>query len=239
MKYLILLYGDEAGGAEPGTPAFDAELAEYEAFDGLAGDAIVGGEALEPVATTRTVRHDDGAVQVTDGPFTETVEVLGGFYVLEAPTLDDMIELARQLPTVKDGTVEVRPLVEWVEGPGFGKPVEGRRVLVTIHGPETDQEILGTAGWEAGVTEHARFGEAAGSHLLAAAAVHPTTTATTLRRREGELLVTDGPFSETTEIVGGLYVLGGTDDELIDLARRVPVTDGGWVEVRPIMELDG
>lgn len=237
MKYLVLLYGDEATGSEPGTQEFDAELAQYGAFESLAGDAIVAGEALEPAATTRTVRHDGGAVQVTDGPFTETVEVLGGFYVLEAPTLDDLLELARQIPAVDNGTVEARPIVEWVEGPGSGQPVKGHRALVTIHGPETDEETPGTAGWEAGVAQHAGFGKSAGPHLLAAAAVHPTTTATTLRRRDGELLVTDGPFPETTEVVGGFYMLGGTDEEIIDLAGAVPVPDGGWIEVRPIMEL--
>lgn len=249
MRYLVLLYDDEANGAEPGTPAFDAELAAFRAFEKLADETIVGGEALEPVATARTIRHDGGVVDVTDGPFAETAEILGGFYVLESPTLDDTIELVRHIPTVDSGTIEVRPLVEWVEGPGSGEPVTGgsgqaagdgrRRALVTIHGPETDEELPGTLGWEAGVAEHGRFGESAGRNLLTAAAVHPSSTATTVARRDGELLVTDGPFAETIEIVGGLYILGGTDEEIMDLARAVPTPEGGWLEVRPILELDG
>lgn len=244
MNYLVLLYADEADMPEPGTDEFDADMKGYDAFGELAGDAIVGGEALEPVATTRTVRHDDGVVQVTDGPFTETTEVLGGLFVLEAPTLDDTIELARYIPAVNQGAIEIRPMLQWhqAEGPsGEDHTVEakGQRALVTLHGPETEAEQPGSPGWDAGAAEHAAFAEAAGDHLLASGAVHPSTTATTLRQRDGELQVTDGPVTEANKLVGGCYLLGYGDEEILRLARRVPLAPGGWAEVRPIMEIDG
>src|SRR5690348_15803069 len=110
MEYLVLLYDEEANGAQPGTPEWDVDMASYLAFGELAGDAIRGGEALEPVATSRTIRHDGAQVLVSDGPFAETTEVLGGYYVLDVPTLDDAIELVRNLPSVSTGSIEIRPI---------------------------------------------------------------------------------------------------------------------------------
>jgi len=239
MRYLVLLYGNETEMPEPGTPEFDADLAAYGAFDELAGDAVVGGEALHGNAACRTVRHDGAAVRVTDGPFAETVEGLGGFYVLEAPTLDDAIELVRHIPAVNDGGIEIRPLVQWFDQSAEAPPAPGAtRYFATIHGPETKADHPDTPAWDAGAAEHQRFVAEAAGAVLGGGAVQPVATATTVRVRDGELLVTDGPFSETTEIVGGYYVLRAPADEAAAVAAGIPVNDGGAVELRPIMELD-
>jgi hypothetical protein len=239
MRYLVLLYGDERLAPAEDTPEWDADMAGYLAFGELAGEAIVAGEALHGNASCRTIRHDGAAVRVTTGPFAETVEGLGGFYVLDAPTLDDLIELVCHIPAVNDGGIEVRPMVEWVDR-GARPPAEDEaRYLATIHGPETRAEEPGSPGWEAGAAEHGRFGEAAGEALRAAGAVHPTTTASTVRVRDGEVLVTDGPYAEAMEVVGGFYVLQGEHAAVADLAVRIPVPEGGAVELRPIMELGG
>jgi hypothetical protein len=245
MEYLVLLYGDEAGSPSPGTPEWDEDMVGFDAFGELAGEHIVGGEALESATTTITIRPGDGGPVVTNGPFAETTEVLGGFFVLDAPTLDDAIELARQIPTASheqsNGAIEIRPLVTW-----FDRIAElpdesaAQRYLVTIHGEETEAEEPGSDRWEAGAAEHGAFAEGAAAHLVAGGAVHPSHTATTIRVRDGELLVTDGPFAEATEIVGGLYVIRATThEEAIEVAGRVPLPPDGGVEVRPIMELDG
>lgn len=241
MRYLVLLYGDESAMPEPGTPEFDADLAGYEAFDKLAGEAIVGGEALHDNTMCRTVRHDGGTVRVTDGPFAETVEGMGGLYVLEAPTLDDVIELTRNIPAVKDGAAEIRPMVEWNDHSGERGPLpEGSaRYLATIHGPSTEADVPGTAGWDEGEAKHARFVADAGDAVVAGGAVQPSSTASTVRVRDGELLVTDGPYAESMEVVGGFYVLRGPADEVEKVASRIPVNDGGAVTLRPIMELGG
>lgn len=241
MRYLVLLYGDEALDPTPGTPEFDADMEGYVAFSELAGDAIVGGEALQPSKTARTVRHGDGEVRVTDGPFAEVVEALGGFYVLDAPTLDDAAELARHIPAVASGAAEIRPMVEWTDladerGP---TPAGAARYMATIHGHEDGGETPDTMAWEEGAQAHGRFAEAAGDAIVAGAAVHPTTTATTVRVRDGELLVSDGPFSEVVEVVGGFYVLRGTPTEVDAVGSLVPVGPAGAVELRPIMELGG
>ena len=240
MRYLTLLYDDEANGNEPGTPGFDAEVAGYMRFGEIAGEAIVAGEALEPAPTVRTVRPGASAATVTAGPFAETTEVLGGFYVLDADSLDDVIELARQIPAALTGAVEIRPLVQWVEATGDrASGGDERRWLCTIHGPETAGDDPADPAWAEGAAAHARFGERAGGALLAGAAVHTTQSATTIRVRDGELLVSDGPCAEGIEVVGGLYLLAGDEQGVAELAGHIPTNEGGAVEVRPIMEFDG
>jgi hypothetical protein len=241
VEYLVLLYDDEANGAEPGTPEWDADMEGFAAFSELAASAIRGGEALDAVRTCRTVRHTGGEVQVTNGPFAETTEVLGGYFVLEAPSLDDAIELARRIPTATTGAIEVRPVVQQFDVSAERPPVpEGSaRYLATLHGPSEEEPDPGTPAWDAGAAEHARFAESVGDALRAGGAVQPASTATTLRVRDGELLVTDGPFAEGTEMTGGFYVLAGTPEQSVAVAAQIPVNPHGWVEVRPVVEIDG
>ena len=237
MLYLALLGGDEALGPEPGTPEWDADMAGYLRFDEIAGDAIVAGEALRPSSAATTVRRgEDGEPLVTTGPFAETAEALGGFYVLEAATLDDAIELARDIPAAAGGAVALRPRVMW-QGPE-GDAAAGERHLALIYGEEGAADVPGTPAWDEGAAEHGRFLEEAGDRVLAGGAVHPLDTATTVRVRDGELLVTHGPFSEAAEVVGGVYVIATpTADQAVAVASTIPVGAGGAVEVRPILEL--
>jgi hypothetical protein len=112
MKYLALLYGDESAPEQ--TPeAFEAMMAGYHAFDAhtAAEGSFVAGEALQPTASAKTVRIRDGERIVTDGPFAETREALGGFYLLECRDLEHAIELAARIPAAKDGCVEIRPIL--------------------------------------------------------------------------------------------------------------------------------
>jgi hypothetical protein len=240
MQYLVLLYDDEKTAPQPGTPEWDADMERFAAFSELAQDAIQGGEALWDTTTARTVRHVDGSVRVTNGPFTEATEVLGGYFVLDVPSLDDAIELARNIPTATTGAIEIRPMVMQFTNPG-GRPVAqgAARYLATIHGPSGEEPEPGTAVWDEGAAKHRRFGDAAGELLLGGGAVHPASSATTIRVRDGELLVSDGPFAETTEMTGGYYVVCGGLEETAAAAGQIPVNASGWVELRPIMELDG
>lgn len=240
MRYLVLLYGDESLNPMPGTPEFDADMAGYMAFDEVAGGAIVAGEALNENAVCRTVRHDGGKVRITDGPFAETVEGLGGVYVIDAPTLDDMIELARHIPAVNTGGIELRPIVEWFDRTSeVGDGPEGAtRYFATIQGPQGPADQPGSPEWDAGAAEHGKFAAEAGDVVLAGGAVQPPSTATTVRVRDGELLVTDGPYAEGMEVVGGFYVLRGLADVVADVAAKVPVNEGGAVELRPVIDMD-
>ena len=108
MKYLLLIYEQEKR-FESG---FDkVEMAEYGAFGKEFESAIIGGHALKPTNTATTVRVREGKRLTTDGPFAETKEQLGGYYLVEAPDLDAAIHIAAKIPGVRYGSIEVRPLM--------------------------------------------------------------------------------------------------------------------------------
>jgi hypothetical protein len=112
MKYLLMIYGNEAEiGATMKEGDVEAEMAAYYAFGAKAGDRVVATEALHPTNTATTVRVRDGKTLTTDGPFAETKEQLGGFYLLDCKDLDEAIELAAQIPGAKRGSIEIRPCV--------------------------------------------------------------------------------------------------------------------------------
>lgn len=235
MQYLTLLYDDPSTMTGPGDPAFDEDMAGFDRFGEIAADAIVGGEALESPDLAVTLRHGDD-VALTDGPFAETTEVLGGYFVLEADDLDAVVELARQIPTARTGGIELRPMVQWDDRSSTAP--EAPRWMCTIHGPGTNEDDPDRAEWTVGAEAHGAFTELAGDALVAAGALHPTTSATTLRERDGELALGDGPFAEANELVGGFYVLAGERDDVLALARRLPVHPDGGVEVRPVIVFD-
>ena len=114
MKYLALIYSTEGSGPEYGTPEFGAYMGAYQKLNGTYTDegVMLGGEALEPVNTATSVRVRDGQVETMDGPFAETKEQLGGFYMLDCPDLDAAIRYAAMIPTAAHGTVEIRPIME-------------------------------------------------------------------------------------------------------------------------------
>jgi hypothetical protein len=115
MKYLCLIY-DEAKKMESMSKSEgDAFMAEYFAFtNGIKQSGhYIGGEALQPVQTATSVRVRNGKVSTTDGPFAETKEQLGGFYLINAANLDDAIQVAAKIPSARLGTIEVRPVVDF------------------------------------------------------------------------------------------------------------------------------
>jgi hypothetical protein len=114
MRYLLLIYGPDFDPAAIPPEAMEAENAAYEVFTREVRDRGVmeGGEALEPIRTATTVRVRDGKTLVTDGPFAETKEVLGGFYLLNVKDLDEALELAAKIPAAARGSIEVRPILE-------------------------------------------------------------------------------------------------------------------------------
>ena len=114
MKYLCLIYSDESQW--PKLPQAETEqmLREYGAF----GESIkqtghyIRGERLRPTADATTLRRRNGELSTTDGPFAETKEQLGGFYLIEAKDLNDAIQVGSQIPGVRFGSIEVRPIWE-------------------------------------------------------------------------------------------------------------------------------
>ena len=115
MRYLLLIYDDAAAFAQTSDEDTQAEIAEYMAFtEAITAEGIMrGGEALQPPATATTVRMRDGETLLSDGPFAETHEQLGGFYMVECDTLDQAIGAAKRIPGVRYGSIEVRPIMDF------------------------------------------------------------------------------------------------------------------------------
>jgi hypothetical protein len=115
MRYLCLIYDDERKLAGMSATESDAFMKAYFAFS----DAIrqsghyLAGEALQSVQTATTVRLRNGTLSTTDGPFAETKEQLGGFYMIEARDLNDALQVASRIPSARLGSIEVRPIMEF------------------------------------------------------------------------------------------------------------------------------
>jgi hypothetical protein len=121
MRYALLIVGPETANPSPERPApeLEAEITQaYLDYTRMLRDrgAFLGGEALQPNPTATTVRVEDGETVVTDGPFIEAKEALGGFYIVEARDLDEALELAAACPGAKWGAVEVRPVMDFAPG---------------------------------------------------------------------------------------------------------------------------
>ena len=114
MQYLLLIYSNEADEPRPGTPEGDAHLSAYMKFseEVRQKNLMLGGNALESVSTATTVRVRDGKTQTTDGPFAETKEQFGGYYLIDVDNLDEAIRWASEIPSATAGSVEVRPVWE-------------------------------------------------------------------------------------------------------------------------------
>ena len=115
MRYLLLLYGDESQWADALPEDIQREMDAYAAFDAeiTKSGAFVAGEALEATNAATTLRLRDGEPVLSDGPFAETREQLGGFYVLECRDLDEAVGWAKKVPSVGGGAVEIRPVMNY------------------------------------------------------------------------------------------------------------------------------
>ena len=109
MQYLLLIYDDEKRWAQGGYDK--GELGEYREFGKEFAAAIKGGNALQPTSTAATVRVRNGKRLTTDGPFAETKEQLGGYYLVEAASRDEAIGIAAKIPGARFGSIEVRPIM--------------------------------------------------------------------------------------------------------------------------------
>jgi len=114
MKYLCLIYSDEAAWDAMPKAEVDTMMREFGAFTESIKKSgqWLAGHRLQDVATATTIRVRNGKMSTTDGPFAETKERLGGFYMIEAKDLNDAIQVASRIPSVRIGSIEVRPIAE-------------------------------------------------------------------------------------------------------------------------------
>ena len=114
MRYALLIYANEQAWASQTEDESQVQFQEYMAFtkDIVDRGMQQAGEALQPTSTATTVRVKDGETVTTDGPFAETKEQLGGFYIVECKDLDEAIEVAAKIPDARGGSIEVRPVLD-------------------------------------------------------------------------------------------------------------------------------
>ena len=240
MRYMMLIYTDEKKDIPYGTPEWDQLMVEYRAFGREASrrNAIVAGDPLQSVETATTLRQQDGKTVMLDGPFAETKEQLGGFYILECKDKAEALELAAMIPSARHGSIEVRQLFGH-EGRTFDPPRQ-KRYIALIYGQEALFRKPEDPVLAASMSEHTKLtadtvqsGEyVAGDQLI------PTKEAVTVRVRDGKTIHTDGPFAETKEQLGGFYIFNTSDlDRAIELTRRIPMDETGCLEVRPIQDV--
>jgi hypothetical protein len=115
MQYMCLIYDDENTWDNLPEDERDAVFADYGSFtEAIKGSGnYVAGDALQPTSTATTVRIRDGKTMITDGPFAETKEQLGGYYLVEAKDVDEALKIAERIPSARYGSIEVRPVVVW------------------------------------------------------------------------------------------------------------------------------
>jgi hypothetical protein len=113
VQYMLLIYGSETAWESRTDDERAAMYEEYHALDRELRElrAFVSSQELRPTETATSVRVRDGETLVTDGPFAETREALGGYYVIEAASIDEAIEWAAKIPSAREGTIEIRPVV--------------------------------------------------------------------------------------------------------------------------------
>jgi len=226
MQYFALLISRER---ERTPDERAAEMAAYQAFHAKAASAIRGGDALAPAATAVRITGGPDAPIITDGPFPEGAEVAGGYYVFEAENLDEALALARDIPAAEHGAAELWPLLNPLE-PSRG--LTGNDWIALLLEPPASAHPPFTPEWEAVAARHGEFSSAAGDHVLGGAALHDRSTATTVRVRDGEIVITDGPYAEGAEVATGVYLLGAADrDEAVKIASTIPASA---VEVRQL-----
>jgi hypothetical protein len=244
MKYLMLMYAAE--NCYSGDERRECMIESLGICDELtAKGKYLAASPLHSVSTAATVRVRDGRTLVTDGPFAETTEQLGGYYLLDLADLDEAIGVASRIPPAKKGTVEIRPVFQLDCLPPsrptpFGGDPAGTPYMLLCYDDEDAWRVAGDDVKRAAMAEAAEMCHelAAAGRYVSASPLHTADTATCVRVRDGKRVVTDGPFAETTEVLGGFYViLADSRDAALRVAARHPGVRVGAVEVRPLFDL--
>ena len=235
MKYMLFICTDPE--AEPYTPEGD-NIREWVAEMDASGRRETGNR-LRPPEDAVTVRVRQGEKFVTDGPFAETKEWIAGYDVIECADLDDAIRCASQHPMARFGRVEIRPY--WSLDPGAAPTTPagkapGRQSLF-FQFVCTDPEAEPYAADQDNIGEWVKEMQDRGV-LVTGNRLRPVEDATLVRVRNGQVLVSDGPFAETKEWIAGYGVLACRDkDEALDVSARHPMARFGRIEVRPFWPL--
>lgn len=238
MEYLMLVRVDPEGEPDDATDGTVTPIEEWVEEGDSRGMRVIG-ERLRPPQTAKLVKRRGGEVIVSDGPFAETREWIAGFDLLRGER-DEVIEYVSRHPMATGGRIELREIWPFEEGPGAQEETIG--LEVRERGPFTVLQLVcdvpGGEQW--GPWADAEFAtwfaeQERDRYVAAGARLRPVAEATLIRRRGGELLVTDGPYAEAREFVSGFDVLSFvTLDQAVDYASRHPMTRMGAIELREV-----
>ncbi len=246
MKYMLLIYGAEDCWTEDERTA--CMLESMKICDELeAQGKWIASSPLHSVTTATCVRVRNGKPLITDGPFAETTEQLGGYYIIDVADRDEVIAIAGSLPPATKGTVEIRPLLP-LPAP-LSLPVRQERQQTANAAVEHIDYILLMYAEEGAwpPEEHApALAESveichqlhAKGQFVSAAPLQSPETAVCVRIRNGNRVVVDGPFAETKEQLGGYFLIRVANlDEAMAIASRIPGSRRGIAEIRPLYPL--
>jgi hypothetical protein len=255
MKFAFLGYGVEQNSVAKSENQRQAMMEDCFAYDTKLqndGHMVNDGAALQPSRTAKTVRWQNGKVLVTDGPFTETKEQLGGLGVLEARDMSHAVELLLKHPGLKYGaTFEIRPInEETLERQATslakwrGNVPAGSTEMVKFASlgyiNETGSAFKSTSEYDVMMKQCVAFDEerVKNGQWLSGIGLQSARTAKTLRAKAGKVIVTDGPFTKTKEYLGVVVVLALKDlNEAVTLLSKHPALPFGVaMEIRPINE---
>ena len=241
MQYILLIHAAESRfSAAP--KAMMQAYGDYtrELFaTGRAGDCA----ALEGTQTATSVRVREGRREVKDGPFAETREQLGGYYIVNAETEAEALDWAAKIPGAKGGTIEVRPVMQTPSATPIAgatlDPSTHKQYILLIYEAEA---VWGARSEADRGAMYARYGALnkdirASGHFIAGQPLEKANRAKSLSVVGEARTVRDGPFAETREQLGGYYRVWAKDlDEAIAIAARIPSSESGTIEVRPVRD---
>jgi hypothetical protein len=256
MKFAFLGYSSEQFWNTMSKSEQDAMLDSCFTYDSklLREGLMIGdGVPLRPARAATTLRWQTGTVVVTDGPFAETKEILGGLGVLEARDMTHAVELLSQHPGLQYGaTFEIRPINDEAyqrQAASMAK-WRGNPPVTDVKGVRfASLGYINESGW--GARSKEEFGQmmrqcidfdeerVKAGQWLSGVALQNTSTAKTVRAKDGNVIVTDGPFAETKEYLGGVVVLKFKDlnDAIVILSNHPALALGVVIEIRPIDEI--
>jgi len=229
MDYMLVILSRRGEGSRA---SIFPEMRRYSAELGQQG-RMRSGAPLQPESEGARVRIERGVAQVVDGPFAESKEVVAGYFMLDAASFAEALELAKRCPAARVGPLELREaMADRVSEPPAGGT---RYLLLFLEGPGADGDPDGSRydqmmRWTDALKRERKYVECASLPKS-----HPGAR---IELRAGKTAVTDGPFVESKEIVGGYALVDATGrDDAIAIAKRCPHAAWGQVEVREVMRV--
>jgi hypothetical protein len=237
VKFMLMIMTDEPAESALTPAEIDAIVAQHMA---VSQELQVAGKLVDSCrlrfsAEATTLRRRGDQWLVCDGPFVESKEALGGFYLIDAASADEAIAWAKKLPLRGVGAIEIRPARTGAQG---HVPIRGAEKFMVLFIANREQSPSRSAMFQA-IDSHYELSLdlAVQGKFVASRSLEPSTNATTIRRQNGQYLVSDGPFAETKEFVAGYFVIAcDTHSEAISWAKQLAV--GSEVcEVRPVWRM--